>query len=250
MGNYNLSYREDYGRFKTVRRKKRLLKKDRDKQLIQIYKRITELNNKLLALPFVPLEVPYQRGWIGTFVLRQDVAISKEAEFFQNLLEKINTEQYSHKKLFQLKRRKRGKKIYENRPQYLQMFDHSDWRRNNFRIGKKEFQLTAKERKYFSIKEIPDWRGNLVSVYYFNEQWRFVLKVKPNIITHVQMHDCELESQLEELNNYLIKNNLRNRMWRLVSGRKQHWNFGKIVEDELANKSLHKILNEYYENGN
>jgi len=66
---------------KSARRKRRLVKTDRDKQLIQLDKRRDELWEQKKLLPMVALEHPYQRGWQRFFVLRDDVKHSPRKGF-------------------------------------------------------------------------------------------------------------------------------------------------------------------------
>src|SRR5882762_7889462 len=94
---------------KSERRKKRLAKTDRDKQLIQLFKRRRELCEQSKLLPLVPLEHPYQRGWKRFFVVRDDVKRSEQAEFYQTLLEKINTTEYHYDKSFKRKKRRKSR---------------------------------------------------------------------------------------------------------------------------------------------
>jgi hypothetical protein len=47
---------------KSARRKKRLVKKDFDKKLIQLSKRRQELSDQIWSLPPVILKEPYQKG--------------------------------------------------------------------------------------------------------------------------------------------------------------------------------------------
>lgn len=215
MGNYDLSLMEAYDRFKTLRRRKRLLKKDKDKQLIQLSIRRQELFQKYWKLPLVPLKEPYQKGWVRSFVLREDIVASKDAEFFQNLLDKIDTEEYSHTKRFTVKKRRRGKKVWVPKPQFLKEISEYDW--NCPKIG-----LTEKEKSFFYKKEtvIRNW----ISISYcFEQPWRFVLKVKPNMITHTKMLDTDLEKEIKELENYITNNYIQPRMTKLTYGRKYAW---------------------------
>lgn len=111
MGNFTENDYAFASRFKSARRKKRLVKKDFDKQLHAIYVRERKLFVDKRNLPLIPLENPYQQGWVRYFVLREDVLRSPNADFFQNLLTKINTYKYSNAKSFSRKVRKKGKKI-------------------------------------------------------------------------------------------------------------------------------------------
>lgn len=246
MGNHTKSDWEELGRFKSIRQKKRLQKKDFDKQLIQLSNTRNELWDKVRALPLVPLETPYQRGWMRTFVLRNDVAISKDSEFFQRLLDKINTVQYSHKKLFQVKKRHRGKKIYVSKPQRLKTLTSCEWSRNSARNWEgKEVSFSEKEKTYFAVREVIGYNGRTEYEYYFTEAWRFVLKTKANLITHTRMKDHDLMSQLRKLENYLDQHHLSHKIQKLVRGKKQNWHFEKTEHTGLKNKSVNQILFEY-----
>src|SRR4029078_1937661 len=87
-------------RLRTARQKKRMQYKDFDKQLIQLYQEERELYWQIRELGCVPLIPPFQRGWKRSFVLRDDVARSPQAKFFQNILDKINTRDWSYRKDF------------------------------------------------------------------------------------------------------------------------------------------------------
>lgn len=106
-------------RIRSARQKQRLVKTDRDKQLIRLSKRRSELWIQRRELPMVPLEKPYQRGWKRYFVLRADIAFSVRAEFYTTLLAKINTVEYHHDKTFKRKKRRKGRYGYEIKKQSL-----------------------------------------------------------------------------------------------------------------------------------
>ena len=89
MDNYFLDDYINCSRLKSKKKKKQLVKKDFEKQLIQVSKLEKELWKKRNALPFLPLEIPYQKGWQRYFVLREDIARSNDALFYNVLLEKI-----------------------------------------------------------------------------------------------------------------------------------------------------------------
>ena len=102
MGNYALSQWADYMRVISPRRKERHRKIGFEKQLISLYRKNYELGRRFREIQLVPLESPYQKGWVRSFVLRDDVARSAKAPFFEKLLEKINTEDYCGWKSFKV----------------------------------------------------------------------------------------------------------------------------------------------------
>src|SRR5258705_13148999 len=101
-------------RLRTTRQKKRMQYKDFDKQLIQLHKEERALYELKRNLGWELLIPSVQKGWKRFFVLRDDVQSSKQAEFFQGILKKINTYEWSHRKDFVARRRKKekGRKVY------------------------------------------------------------------------------------------------------------------------------------------
>jgi hypothetical protein len=198
------------GRFKSERRKKREVKEGRDKKLIQKYKELRKLMAEQDKLGYTDLIPPVQRGWKRFFVLRPDVMISKESDFFLQLLEKINTTTFSHRKDFKMKRRRHGKKVDVERIQKLREF---------YTYELKKIKLTEKEMLYFKMEWKVTDRGHLIPVYVFTEPWRFILCVKPNMITKVRVIDPQLKSREREIDSYFDRNKLYPRLFKLIKGR-------------------------------
>lgn len=242
MGNFTENDYAFASRFKSVRRKKRLVKKDFEKQLHAVYARERELFNARKELPLVPLEIPYQQGWVRFFVLREDVLRSPQAEFFQHLLTKINTYKYSNAKSFSKKVRKKGKRIVVEEHQELCRVYPQQW--NCEKLG-----LTDKEKTYFTYVE--KWCQNfdrMLRYYEFNESWRYVLRVKPHFVTHRKAIDAEIESELDCIENRITNYHLRNKINKLKSGRGKYK--GYYDEDEkpkYIDPNKNKSLQEFYE---
>jgi len=229
-------------RLQSARRKKRMQYKGFKQYLRNLDRLEDELRRQKDSLGWAPLIPPVMRGWKRSFVLREDVAKSKEADFFAGILGKINTIQYSHRKDFKEKKRKRGRKIRVEKPQHLR-----EWDRYYCRYG---LQLTAKELLFFDMREVwrkdgrfSHWR------YVFREPWRFVLRVEPNMITQIRIRDEVLESQIGELNAIIESRFLRYKM-KKMRHRHYHWwgeNYERIREkNDLRNKSFSRILDEHY----
>lgn len=106
-------------RLRNERSRERIRREDLEKQVRQKVKQQRELWKQRRDMPFVPLEKPYQKGFVRFFVVREDVLRSKDAVFFQELLLKINTFLYSENKKFQKRKRKYGRKVYVDRIQNL-----------------------------------------------------------------------------------------------------------------------------------
>jgi len=116
----------------------------------------------------------------------------------------------------------------------------SQWEFN--RIG-----FTEEEKQFFyEVWETDSWKGP-VKRYVFSEPWRFVLRVRPNIIDKVKRRDETIEKRLQEIYNYLRRNNYQRRLDKLLRG--YCYNGWKGFEDPrekhpFKDRSFHQILHE------
>lgn len=226
-------------RIRSRRNKIRAQYEDFHKQLIQIHKEERALYRQKQNLGWEPLVPPVQKGWKRIFVLRQDVARSKYADFYSGILAKINTVQWSYRKDFMKKKRAFGRKKYVVREQHLLKPDEYQFRKSGFTDAEK-----AQFHEEWSYEKL---RGRFVRRYVFNEPWRFVLKVQPNIIDKIRKRDPVLEARLKEIGGYLERNNYRPVLLKLLEGNNYHnWNVGEKLKEKnlLKNKPLQKILDE------
>jgi hypothetical protein len=243
MENYTVDEYALCARFKSKRRKKRLVKQDFEKQLIQLRKLEVELWDKRRDLPLVPLANPYQKGWQRNFILREDVSRSNESIFYKTLLEKINTWQFSSEKSFKRKKKRKRRNVYVEKIQTVKEFSEWEWR-------SPKLELTEKEKAHFYKWE--RWCSNFKRYkihYVFNEPWRYVLRVSPYLITHTKMVDSDLESQIQLIDNYITNRNLRNKINKLRGGFSNHWKYYQNENpreiNPIKNKSLHELYQQY-----
>lgn len=169
------------------------------------------------------------------------MARGKHSEFFQNILNKINTYDWSHKRDFLVKRRKFGRKIYVVKPQKLQEPDAQHF---------KKLCFTEREQQLFHIEyRTEKWSREPVKRYVIVEPWRFVLRVRPYMIEKVRVKDAELESQIRQLDNYIERRDLQKRIDKILCNRyKDPWVkwMGIKKYNELnphKGRSLQQILN-------
>ncbi|HMI62151.1 MAG TPA: hypothetical protein VK518_14625 [Puia sp.] len=209
--------------------------------MVQLHKQQIRLWIKKKSLPWIPLSEPYQKGWKRSFVLREDVQRSNNAAFYQSLLEKINTIQYSKDKTFKIKRRRRGKKVSEVKKQFVHEFWEWEW-------NSSKLKLTEDEKRLFYRKETPSPKHRYTIVkYVYTEPWRFILRISPHIITHAKMVDEDLEQEIQLLGNYVQNNYLRHKIYKIHKGRKQNQRRFYNVKpkyDPIKNMSIHTILEE------
>jgi hypothetical protein len=228
-------------RLRSARQKKRSQKEDVEKQLIQLWKQRAKLWIERQKLPWVPLAEPYQRGWKRFFVLREDVKRCNDAVFYQGLLEKINTVQHSRDKAFKVKKRRKRRNEYEVKRQSLREFDISEW-------NSPKLALTEKEKSFFCRMEYWCGQSKYWKVrYVYTEPWRFVLQIKPHIITHVRLVDAQLEQESPRIENYIERNHLNPKILKLTNGRRSSWKkytgTNPKYSHPFKNIPLHMILN-------
>lgn len=201
---------------KSARQKRQLVKTDRDKQLIQLDKRRDELWKQKTLLPKVPLEHPYQRGWKRFFVLRDDIKHGPQADFYEALLGKVNTIEYNHDKSFKRKKRRKGRNVYVVRQQLLREFYDYSWQANRMK-------LTEDEQACFTRVEFLNTNRRLDVKYVVTEPWRYLLKIVPNMVTHIKLMDVDIEKELAYIDNRIDSNDLEPRLNRLTRGRRYRW---------------------------
>ncbi|WP_288435759.1 hypothetical protein [uncultured Chryseobacterium sp.] len=206
-----------YSRLRSLRSRKRAIRKDVEKQIRTKYKRSEELWDIRRNIPWIPLDKPYQRGFVRFFVVREDVMRSKDGDFFEGILKKINTYMYSESRRFLKKKRKFGRRIYVAREQKLKQISSYSW--NDPKLG-----LTPRERQYFlKQEEYCPARKMYVPYYEFTESWRFTLRTRPNIITHYKPVDFELEKEYAELGDYLGQYKIVGIIHKTIYGKSYPW---------------------------
>lgn len=206
-----------FSRFRSVRSRKRTIRKDVEKQIRKKYRRSKELWEIRRNTPWIPLDKPYQRGFVRFFVVREDVMRSKDGDFFEGILKKINTYMYSESRRFLKKKRKFGRRIYVERVQKLQYISSYSW--NDPKLG-----LTARERQHFlRQEEYCPARKSYVPYYEFIEPWRFILRIRPNMITHYKPVDFELEKECAELDDYLWQHKIVGIINKTMFGKSSSW---------------------------
>jgi hypothetical protein len=226
---------------KTARQKKRDIKTGQEKMLLRLHKEQTYIRQHQRNLGYVELNPPVVKGWKRYFVLREDVARSKDAVFYQNILDKINKVEYCNRKDFKKKPRYfRKRKNWELIEQTVKQPEHWEFVKLNF---------TEKEKLLFEEKYIKrQWQKELVRIYVFKEQWRFVLRIRQNIITKVKLLDVELERRSKEIDDYLERTNQGNTLDRILGHsvrRWQRWSTEPKPGHRFEKKSMLEMTDEY-----
>lgn len=221
-----------------------------DKRLRAIDKEHAKVCNQLWNLGYEDLNPPIRKGYKRLFVLSESTKNSSRAEFYENILEKINTIRYSPDKLFKEKKKRRIKKwkYLQQPPQMLKEIDSREFHR--------EGRFTDEEKSYFYEVEFFHYQTRMyVTIYIFKEPWRYELKVKAHYITRIRKKDLLLEQRRDELTKYLERNENKRRLVKMRGGNGYAWK--KIIhkkEDKrlyaynsLNNIPLHYVVSYYKE---
>ncbi len=227
---------------KSARRKKRLVKKDFDKKLIKLSRRRQELSNQRCKLPPVVLDKPYQRGWMRQFVLRDDIARSPKAQFYNELLSKINTYQWHYDRSFKRRKVRKGEyHYYDVNNHKLQELSPQDFHGD-------KLKLSDAEKRCFYLTEKWDNRYNRWETkYVLTEAWRYVLVIKPHMVYTARQVDELLERELSRVHKYIDWNNFQPRLWKLMGGKDNYWKEDYVDQprnfDELDLKNSPRYTN-------
>lgn len=231
-------------RLKSARRKKRLQREDRDKQLLKMEREYDRLENLKRELPYVPLDEPYQRGWMRLWVLKPEVAKSENAEFYQQIVDKLTEIQYHYDESFKKPRRKgRRHRYYFDGPPKLRAVSKYKWEAcwHNF---------TDEQRALFRIALFWDETYDRWDHHYvFTEPELFEIVVRPRMIYEVRMHDDELEREMAFIDDRLYSGPNWYRLLKLEGGRYKNW-YSKVFPEKpkyrnpLKNKPLYMVLDE------
>jgi hypothetical protein len=164
---------------------------------------------------------------------------TKDAVFFDGILKKINTTQWSSERSFRRKRKRFGKKVYTVREQNLRDVEPCEFER----------KFSEREKLYFypTLTHSKQSKKPFL-VYRFVEPWRFVLQVQPDLITKVRIKDLDLERERDRIGKYLDTIPRRARLAKLLSGRTYRLYgsaLGREYKSPLHNRGFHDILDEY-----
>lgn len=229
--------------------KTRRIRTARDKKIRGVDKEHTRVLNQIHDLGWEELNPPIQRGYQRLFVLTEATRYTKRASFYQGILDKINTAQFSSTKRFARKKRKIRKWRYRDvKEQQLQQ--PIDWQFH------REGRFTEDEKKYFYPVEYYDYACKMWRCrYIFTEPWRFELRIRPYFITKVKRKDPALEQYRDELEDLRNRPDNFGRLIRMWGGNRYAWK--KVINEKndrkryaynsFRNVPLYRIVENYKE---
>lgn len=166
------------------------------KNFLKLERQYDEVSNKLYKLPMVKLEKPYQRGWFIVYDLREDIKRRKDAKI---ILEAINTGlSFIHtRNVADVRAVRAGKKSVRGKRGQTRSLEPG-----RIKLSEDKYKKLSKEvAQYFELDMFSDaYKKYKHKLYYLNmPRYWTVLKVKPNLITHVPAKGGILESEYTKL---------------------------------------------------
>ena len=226
------------GRLKSKRRKKRLQKLDRDRQLRRMDAELRKLYEQETELGYIELDKPIPWGWRRSYVLREDVARSNDAAFYQKILDRINSTELCRRKDF-MQRCRKTKKL---KP----IMQHTLW------LSQEQFTklgFTDKERMLFEYKWVRYPNGYKYRVYVYLNEWQFEFKVHKHFITHKKVHNNILQQRISELEKVVQRYDIRCKLMSIYghSRMSEHNYKYEVMEKDLDRSLKDYLLNRHSE---
>ena len=187
----------------------------RDKQLLRLEREAWRLRAARRDAPLVPLERPYQRGWIKTYVFADGIDRRRDAPILRAILAVVNRRVYSRDRSF-VHRRTGEPIVLLPRVLHVRVMEHYSWSPQHRAL----FELGT-----WLIYDAPAWirwgRGRALGYKLVQTHW-LREDVQPHLVTHLQVRLPEVESRLAEIESFLTRTCGRRRLDRL-RGRSQWW---------------------------
>lgn len=204
----------------------------REKELRRLEREESRLWQAYHRTPLVPLEHPYQRGWVKTFALEPRILQWSDAQVFRDVLRVINNRVYSRNREFISPR---GFPILLHpRGIGLRQWDKLDWpasHRRLFRLG--HWRIVDEE---FRSPHSGLWRRG----YKLAGDWWLREDIQPLMVTHQRVDLPEVKTRLSEIERFMIRTCGRERLARL-HGRSSHdWSCSETPYPEALAELQHQ----------
>jgi hypothetical protein len=190
----------------------------RDKHLLRLERELARLNQARWNAPIIPLEHPYQRGWVKTFTLREDAWHHPEALIYQAVLVVVNDKVSSRNREFTTTN---GRPIVL-RPKIL---DPRKWHRLNWPINHHRLFACG----WWQVDDTSPWsdgcRRDWIYGFKLIRTWWLEEVVTPHMITHQRVDLPEVRARIAEIENHLRVRLGWEKLTRL-HGRRVRWREG------------------------
>ncbi|MCX6951740.1 MAG: hypothetical protein NTV51_06190 [Verrucomicrobia bacterium] len=194
----------------------------REKQLRRLEREAQRLWQAQGAAPIIPLERPYQRGWVKTYVLEDRIERRPDAELFRALLREVNKRVYSRERSFV----NRGGHPIVLRPQVIHV---REWQKLAWPASHQRFFAFGTWRVEDVKFWLPPHRAwtcgyKLISMWWLRED------IQPHLITHQRVDLPDVKSRLAEIEQHMRLTQGWRRLDRLHGRRQWRWDFTAPLE--------------------
>lgn len=167
----------------------------RDKQLRRLDRELSRLSHAQWKAPLVPLEHPIQRGWMKTYVLREDVRRRPDAAVFAAVLAVVNVQIYARNRSF-LSRN--GQPM----PFGHQIVPMWRWRRLNWPLSHQSlFSYGVWPRR--EERPVPRCRRGVEIGFKLFRDWWLQETVQPWFVTHQRVDLPEVRRRVAEIEAHM-----------------------------------------------
>lgn len=186
----------------------------RDKRLLALERELNRLHRAHYHVPIIPLERPYQRGWVKFYVLEERVRRRPDASLFGAILQAVNQRVYCRERNFI----NRGGQPVVLRPRVIP--------------GREWLKLAwpASHQRYFGygcwrLEDRPwtpvKYRPHIIGFKLF-QFWWLREEIQPHLITHQRVDLPEVRSRIAEIETLFNESNGRARLdW--LHGHSRWW---------------------------
>ena len=188
----------------------------RDKALLRLERELNRLYQAHWNAPIVPLEHPYQKGWVKSFVIARKAERHPEIDVFRTVLRLTNHTVYSRNPGFL---NKKGQAIGLHPKVILPwQWDRLAWPASHQRLF-----AYGSWRLDEHLPWNPSFRRSQVVGFKLIRTWWLEEDVQPHMITHQRVDLPEVRSRIAEIENHFSVTQARNRL-RWLHGQRQWWN--------------------------
>jgi hypothetical protein len=198
----------------------------KDKRLLALEREYNRLLQAKAEAPVVPLERPYQRGWVKSFVLAPDVLRRPDLAVFRTMLAAINQRLWCKNREFI---NRLGEPLLL-RPRIIGLREWARlrWPASHLRLftfGHWEDGDTLHYRPWFR-------RRRLITGYTIRRPWWLKEAVWPHLITHQRVAMPEVETRLAEIESEFQRRQGRCRLsW--LHGHRVRWRERHSLADRI-----------------
>lgn len=216
--------------------KRRLLKHARS-----LYLERRALERKLLDAELVPLERPYQRGWVRYFKWSDEACRRKDFDSMNGVLEVLQNKQWSRHPDFRQSRWKHRARqggwaprlAFHPKP-LLKHCREAGWLRYFSINGYQPLRGAAHLRHLIST----GWNGKLR----FNHPQLLEPQVEPHYVTHLRVHDPAIDARIAEIDDWIEQHGGWHFVWRAMGWR--NWNGGDGRNKKLRLVDQKEVMEE------